>query len=395
MPVWKNMDTDALLPTVPVCTHVCCSCQWPNMVLSAATETFADDFSPSSDNDKYDSSPQEGQQVEIDITRLPRPLPVLGPLFGFSEQRRMIVIGNSILHMCRIMQRPLTQDEATAVSYHVSKAFATESYGIPLGGMAGSFRAYQTRGTFKFPFVQPDLLTFNADKFGPLKNGLAKLSWHALRGITYAGLGGFIASAVIGSYAAAVAATSQRMDPRMRGIVETLKQMGLEESNRRNMKTRSTDQETLHGMVSLDENGTATFGDEQLRTQEIERVSSHPPSFDFDDAAPTGSSMDTREGIARTSAWDTLRREQRPAIPSPNSSTRQPQASAGSAWANMRRVGDSQQEPREELTVGDSFHSSESDEEKRLAKAKAQTEFDARLDQERSGRDFEDSGRKW
>ena len=367
------------------------------MVLDVAAGTFADDSSPSSDNDTYDSSPQEGQRMaEIDTTQFPRPIPILAPLFGFSEQRRINAISNSIAHMSGIMQRPLTQDECSAISYHVAKAFATESYGTPIGGMAGGFRAYQTRETFKFPFLQPDLLTFNADKLGPLRNGLARLGWHTVRGITYGGLGGFIGSAVVGAYAAAVATTGERMDPRMRGIIEALRQMKFEESNRRDMATRRTSQETsqrrrsasTEDTASPDETGTETLNDQPERAQK-------PPGFDFDDATPIASSEYSRGDTAGTSAWETLRRENRPAIPSSNSGTRQPQASAGSAWANMRRGANVQQEPREGNTVVDRFTSSESDVEAQLAKDKVQKEFDARLEQERRGRDFDDSGRKW
>ena len=341
--------------------------------------------------------------AEIDTTQFPRPIPFLAPLFGFSEQRRINGIANSIAHMSGIMQRPLTQDECSAISYHVAKAFATESYGTPIGGMAGGFRAYQTRETFKFPFLQPDLLTFNADKLGPLRNGLARLGWHTVRGITYGGLGGFIGSAVVGAYAAAVATTGERMDPRMRGIIEALRQMKFEESNRRDMATRRTSQETSQRRRSAstedtanpDETGTETLNDQPKRAQGIGEVSSQPSGFEFDDATPIASSEDSRGGAAGTSAWETLRRGNRPAIPSSNSGSRQPQASAGSAWANMRRGANVQQESREGNTVADSFTSSESDVEGQLVKEKAQKEFDARLEQERRGRDFDDSGRKW
>jgi hypothetical protein len=44
--------------------------------------------------------------------------------------------------------------------------------------------------------------------------------------------------------------------------------------------------------------------------------------------------------------------------------------------------------------VGDSYSFSNSDEERQLAKTEAQKEFDARIERERQGRDFDDRGRR-
>jgi hypothetical protein len=44
---------------------------------------------------------------------------------------------------------------------------------------------------------------------------------------------------------------------------------------------------------------------------------------------------------------------------------------------------------------GDSFAFSTTEEDRQLARAEAQKKFDARVERERQGKDFNDSGRKW
>lgn len=86
--------------------------------------------------------------------------------------------------------------------------------------------------------------------------------------------------------------------------------------------------------------------------------------------------------------------------------------SGGGAWDRIRHDAMSgsakpsdgpsrrptQQQSRSSADSGDSFAFSQGDEDKQLAQSEAQKDFDARIERERSGKDFEDQGnrsRRW
>jgi hypothetical protein len=97
-----------------------------------------------------------------------------------------------------------------------------------------------------------------------------------------------------------------------------------------------------------------------------------------DDASPLVSSQPApaRSG----STWDRIRQESASSKGSPRQSpTNTPQ---------IRR------EQQEGSTLGDSFSFASSDEERQLAKTEAQKEFDARVERERQGGDFAETGAK-
>ena len=114
-------------------------------------------------------------------------------------------------------------------------------------------------------------------------------------------------------------------------------------------------------------------------------------SFDdsFDEASTT-----VRRGMEDTvavgeSAWDRIRRQ----------ASGQPAGNRGSNWPagqeqQAPRPGqrawrrDSQRHPRERPETGDSISYSKSEEERQLARAEAQKEFDDRVEQERRSGDF-------
>jgi hypothetical protein len=87
----------------------------------------------------------------------------------------------------------------------------------------------------------------------------------------------------------------------------------------------------------------------------------------------------------RESAWDRIRRE----AASGQSQSQSPSTTGSNV--------DRRQAARQKVTSGDSFTFSATDEERQLAKQEAQKDFDARLEKERQGRDFEEGsvGRKW
>ena len=97
-----------------------------------------------------------------------------------------------------------------------------------------------------------------------------------------------------------------------------------------------------------------------------------------------GNTVPTPEG----SAWDRLRRGEKPASTSQTSGAKQQPNQ--SPW--MRQQNETQKEQREGSTMGDSFAFSKTEEERSYAREEAQREFDARVEQERRGGDFSKGG---
>ena len=113
----------------------------------------------------------------------------------------------------------------------------------------------------------------------------------------------------------------------------------------------------------------------------VDKVSSQPHSFggEYDDASPTTkpASEPSRRG---GSAWDRLRQQ---AVEGKSQSSQS---------ASNRFSSDGRGTEREQR---DSFTFSTVEEDRQLARAEAQKEFDARVEKERQGKDFNDSERKW
>lgn len=417
------------------------------MVLEGAT---ADDFSsrtasdtpPASDGDAYSSRVARIAEanVQIDLRQLPRPLPILGPLTGFSEAALVDRFTRNIAQLSGAVNRPLTAAECQSVAYYASKANAIASYGFPLGAAAGLYREYATRATFKFPFFQPDMEVFTPQKLGPLSGVRAEMGWHLLRRMSYGFFGGAVGTVIVGTYAAATAAAGQRVDPRMADVVEALKGMSPTELRNKARSTspaqraRQAEQLARQGDAQGDDQAfrryddndasptgsdTGVLGDAQMRSQESRQerarsgrdsLSAETATFEdtasdaFDDASPTAGSepIGQSRGIATAaggSAWERLRRENTPAQDSsprrrPSQGPAQAQSQMGSnAWADRRGAASVLEEQRRGATVGDGYTFSRTEEERALAKGEAQREFDAKVDKERRGESFDGEGR--
>jgi hypothetical protein len=123
------------------------------------------------------------------------------------------------------------------------------------------------------------------------------------------------------------------------------------------------------------------------------RQSAQPSSLPFDDdASPTGGlfqdevnnpqSQPQPQARPGESSWDRLRRGGAPAP------LQKPQQQS-------RRAEPERREQREGSTLGDSYTFVEGDDERAMERQRAQQEFDARLERERQGRDFNDENKKW
>lgn len=422
------------------------------MVLEDATAdrtgTFTDASSPS-DFDPYDptslptsSSGAPADLSFLDYTRLPAPIPILGPFYGFTREKLRSNISGSVTQVSQQARRPLTRPETEAIAYHMAKMHAIASYGSPVGSLAGIWRAYNSRAEFRWPFYKPDLDKVDLAKFGPLRGEAALTGRHVGRYAAYFLMGGFFGRYVVGFYAATVAATGTGLDPRMKEVVDLVAGNRRQEAGRRAASRgeagpgpgpgpMSSPSPVARGQGSPRQaatNAVGMQGTEGMGTREgsyaperyrafgesgpqptgqapspYSPASPYPTAssessslpFDFDDASPTAGN-EPMQGGPELSAWDRIRKGQTPTPPQ----ARGDRASEGAAgtrnvWESARRGDALQREQREGSTVGDAYAFSRGDEERKKEREKEQREFDQRLERERQGGDFEGGGGRW
>jgi len=411
----------------------------------SSPSTYQDDASPSSafsstgDNRNGNNTNLPSYTYTVDTTQLPKGLPILGALFGYGEQRRTATINASLSAVTKIVRRELRPEEVNAVAYHTAKGLGIASYGFPIGVTGGLWRWNNTRSTFRFPFYAPNLETFKPDTLGPLQGEVARRGWHILRGVSYGLVGGWIGRTIIAGYAATVAATGQRMDNRMKDIVDAITKMSREQRVQRGRESVTTgaqqqqqqiqqqQQQQQEGMIdqsyggytrtssgetSYSNSSTTTdtgvmsdmaAGSRDQRQQTARNTSpiysTNTPTpqssiFDFDDASPTARDAQQSAQNASGNVWEQLRRGGGPPRPQDRQNAQQQSQNAGgSAWAGRSREVEAEQ--RQGSTLGDSFSfASGSDEERRKERERAQRAFDEQVERERRGEEFE-SGKRW
>lgn len=398
-----------------------------------SNDSFADS-APSSDSDPYDAA-NENANYHIDRTNFPKPMPIFGPLFGFNDKRFSMFLQTRVANARQILDRPPTQDEVTALAYYTAKYMSVISWGGPLGMAGGLWRCYGTRDTFRFPFFLPNPEKFQAQAFPtarmPVLRGIwAITAWYLVRGGAYGTMGNIIGQLFFASYATSVTVVGELSDPRLKQFHEAIKKRGGEAAEKR--------QRTLPGMPQqgqmrgsqpqaqqgeMQDDGSPTggmYGQADMTpppgTYETAQQPSPPrrqfpqqrpvptpapvensetSPFDIiDDASPTGGQGmygNTTPAQTQGSAWERLRRGEKPA---PNPSRTTGSANSGSRAQQQMQT---QREQREGATLGDSYTFSKSDEERSYAKDEAQKEFDARIERERRGGDFNTGAgnRKW
>ncbi|KAI9761221.1 MAG: hypothetical protein M4579_001141 [Chaenotheca gracillima] len=399
---------------------------------SPAADEFSSDSSPSSDEDPYSSASHKISSA--DDSTITHPLPILGPLFGYSTPDLINFINRRIEYESKILKRPMSKDEASAIAVWTSKAYSMTSYGPPTGLALGLYRAYSTQATYKFPFISKNPTAFNPNKLWMLQGSSAQLGWHAFRWAAYASIGTWMGRTLAFSYALATRMTGEKSDKRLANLNKAEAEYAREVlANRRtpvDMRRERNAQPAAGSGATEGDDGQAQSNDgfdsdmrmqqneisqqpppEQSPTEnrastfQMDRVAPQPTAFDEDseDASPTApaaASSAPRPGQSE-SAWGRIRRE---ANSRPNerpqrgqsrdyerSSDSQSSPSQGS-WSQTRET--SRREGRQGSTVGDGFAFSNSDEDKQLAKDEAQKDFDARIERERQGGDFGNDDRK-
>ncbi|TEY36875.1 hypothetical protein BOTCAL_0540g00030 [Botryotinia calthae] len=379
------------------------------------------DSVPTSDSDPYASSEQgQGQAAgiqtyRIDGSKLPRPLPLFGPLFGFNDAFLTKIINARIQNTSKITKRPLRQEEIDALAFHTAKILRINSFAPVAGLSAGIYRAVQTAPTFRFPFYQPNLEVFNSSVFPHakmpyIKGPPALIAWHAFRGLCYAYIGTTVSKLLFGGYAASVGAVGQMGDTRLKDIVKaTSEEVARQQKNlpspagipRPPMKpgqgqpqpqTRNT-----QGYDDASPTGDPHWPQRQPVPAQTPAQEEEKPFDLFDDASPTnGQGMDTEPTTPQSSrqtgsAWDRIRRGEKPTSNSTTTSSQPPR----SGWATVQT--NTSKASSDGTSSADSFAFSKTEEERNLAQVEAQKEFDARVEKERRGGDFSSGGdqKRW
>jgi len=389
-------------------------------VNSSADAPFVPDATPSSDSDPYSSNPSSRATLHIDLRNYPRPPPIVGPLLGHSRQRQAAMVDRGIAAQSQLLKRPPTQDEAEAMAYNICYSETSVFWGSALGLAFGLFLANRGRAVFRFPFMTPSREWFNPDKFGPLKGRAARSAWHVARGVLYVTSGYGLGSVVASSYGAVHFATAARTDERLKDFNRAMDDYararagGLSRAQRPIPQPQPTtttkrdgwddDMSPQSGNFEGVDSGSQSDSQMQSKRRPGPADSSWNPSekrdssfdkdsaprqsrsfgSDYDDASPAAATPS--QSTPTESAWDRIRRD---AVAGRNPSSEP----ASNRWSSDQRATESQQ--RGSSTQGDSFAFSTTEEERQLAKAEAQKDFDTRVERERQGKDFNDTGTKW
>lgn len=142
--------------------------------------------------------------------------------------------------------------------------------------------------------------------------------------------------------------------------------------------------------------GPSVGQDNRANTFSMRKVTHQPDAFDGSDQAfsatdTSPSSTDNNPPSSGSgSAWERIR--QNAAAGGPKQSARATQW-PGPSPSSQQTQASIKREQSDGATLADSFSFSESDEERQLAKAEAQNDFDARVERERHGGDFSESAR--
>ena len=255
------------------------------MVLEEATIPSGNDsIVPPDDADKYgtevstlDSSlPPSSYNIEVDLSQLPKPVPIIGPLIGFSNARLVRSIVTAQLVTKSLAKRPLTKDEADAVTYGIAQTYSTSSWGVVIGGAFGLARCYNTAQDFKFPFMKRGSININFNEFGKWRDARAIRGWHVVRGSLYLALGSLLGHFIGSTYAATLESKRFAENPKLKNLVETMIR------NTRNSKSAGN----AEGQNQARGNsfGSKTFGDVSIEDSNdpTHTTSDYPQTSSYD-----------------------------------------------------------------------------------------------------------------
>ena len=386
------------------------------MVLDDATTNLQDGWTenaaPTAETENLSVNPSTPflNAYNIDVDKLPRPI-------FFSRGLRQAMtksLDRMLANSSKDVKRPLTQPEAEALCYINSKGVQTLGRSGPLLATIAAARCYQTSATFRFPLYQPNPTTFNPNSFLGVVNGsMARRIWHGIRLMTYSGTIILPGMMLVIPYISTRAVARIVSEPR-------LKQFNEDVVRTKNAMREQMMQEQMRRRAGLQRPGPSQQGQtrfpsaESRGTRRVQDDNMSPTSNDytFSDNSPAAETGTTTDSPSRFQGEQGRSYQQRPFdSSSPDSTAASSDDSGGSAWDRIRAQGtnasaaagtqresawakargnasEGKGENKSRSTVGDSFAFSSAEEDREAAKSEAQKDFDARLERERSGKDF-------
>ncbi|KAF2632206.1 hypothetical protein BU25DRAFT_331677 [Macroventuria anomochaeta] len=424
-----------------------------------ALDSFTDNPNPS-DNDPYasPSSPTLANGERFDASNMPRPIPLVGPLIGFSERALRFKADTTLKFAEKKLGRTLHPEEAQALAFHIYKLEKSKSYYSAGGAAGGVYRWYATMNTYQYPFYKPKIESIDPNKFGPIKGPAANLARQTWRFGLYALVAGQMGNIIGQLIAQPIAAYETSVDPKLEEFGREIKAASGRDEKANNERGRMIEERRKEFEARRRQEGTG--GMTPPHGGRGERRQAPPIAGDDDDMSPTAGNE--AWGSSNSSgSWGDFANEEQPrpqperqsvdvrarrlppyqsTQPSPTSSSspfdddtsptgglfqsettsqtaQQPASRPGeSSWDRLRRgagnaspQGASQADRiqrfatsrqsssgAEESTVGDNFTFVKGKDARDAEREKAQREFDERLERERRGGDFnEGSGKRW
>ncbi len=262
---------------------------------------MSDTYTPPDSNPDLYSNPSSSPP--IDVSNLPGPLPLLGPLTGYSSANLILVIQKRIEIISQTISRPLTPDETAAIAHHSARASSIASCGPSLGIGFGAYRTWATRKDFRWPlygkiisdevsmgFWDGEKMRLNGKEIlaGVSREGKANIL-HAARGMAYLSAGMLVVPFVVSSYAATVVAVSELRDQRLREVTRGLRLAAEAEREERVAKIRGQRGETTTGPNTTGQRGDVWRERRERREKMGGRVERQEEGVD--DMSPTGGAM--------------------------------------------------------------------------------------------------------
>jgi hypothetical protein len=409
------------------------------MMLQDTGDPSSDSFADNpylSDTDPYSTaSTSPTTSPRFDASQLPQPIPVVGPLLGYSQTWVRYKTETTLRIGEEQVQRRLTPEEAQALAQHLYKLEQIKSYWTTFGVAWGGWRAYKTMGTYRYPFYTPKIESINPDKFWIFKGRAAQFARHSWRTSVWVAISMQVGMALGTVIAQSAAAQASANDPKLAhfsaDLKEAMSRRGIGQAHREISTQqhpgagpaqqrpphagaprwpRRSPQPAPPQAAQSDDDMSPTsgnepwsadgyYGDSSFPPDAVETQQKQPPRYTAqqprpprrrqdrptgdDDSSPTGGLFQEEpqnQSNPNESTWDRLRRGAGP-------------TSGQGAPLPSRRQEPPRREKREEQNLGDSWTFSESNEERRAAQIKAQREFDERLERERQGKEFDD--RRW
>ncbi|KAI1256307.1 hypothetical protein MGN70_001431 [Eutypa lata] len=363
-----------------------------------------------------------------------RGLPFWSPIFMFRDKVRVALVVQKVVSAAQNTRRRLTAEEIDAASEHADNAARQLSWAHPVTVAAAVGAAANGRRTFKFPFFQPKMQSFDPYYFptrgsAVLKGAKAAASWHFIRALAYTPLTWFASIIFFSSVADMSFQAHMLRDPRLTTMVKDIqstakaaqnetrqgqrRQLGLPDPSGAPQPSPSDSEVSpisqTHTYSQSQAAGNTTASAPQQPQWGASQAPAQKPGESTPSSSPSGNA-----------SWDSDPFEDDASPVAPSARRTEQSSSSGSSWIRLRQQSQSEassfakgdssgrergwaqlrQDKAPNTTEGsrgtEQYSYSQQDEEKErrnYEKEQAQKEFDALLEAERRG-DSSPKGRR-